>query len=112
MMILDVMDTGTGVRDHDGRLLEAKEMDAIFQLGYTTKEQGTGEGLGLNWVFQIVSDFHHGEIVVRNRKESGAIFSLHLPNHLSPDQSSDENPTEPAKSLAPPTDSRTNPGGE
>lgn len=88
-MIIDVMDTGTGVCDPSGRLLEAKEMDAIFQLGYTTKEQGTGEGLGLNWVFQIINDFHDGEIIVRNRKESGAIFSLQLPIRQRTEVSSD-----------------------
>lgn len=76
---LDVIDSGSGIQDQSGRLLEDHEVKAIFQLGYTTKEQGTGEGLGLNWVRQIVEDFHHGEILARNRREGGVMFRLLLP---------------------------------
>ncbi len=92
---LDVMDSGSGIRDTKNRLLEDHEVTAIFQLGYTTKEQGTGEGLGLNWVRQIVEDFHHGEIVARNRKEGGALFRLLLPIGADIDIQEQNNPQEP-----------------
>ncbi|MDX1971175.1 MAG: ATP-binding protein, partial [Candidatus Sumerlaeia bacterium] len=78
---LEVIDSGSGIRDHSGRLLDEHEISAIFQLGYTTKEQGTGEGLGLNWVRQIVEDFHQGEIVAQNHPGGGALFRLLLPVH-------------------------------
>jgi len=73
-----VEDSGSGIRDRDGRLLDQTEIDRVFQLGYTTKEQGTGEGLGLSWVSQIVREFHGGELVARNRSEGGASFSIVL----------------------------------
>lgn len=76
--VVAVEDTGGGIRDRDGRLLEPEEIDRVFQLGYTTKEQGTGEGLGLSWVSQIVREFHDGELQARNRPEGGASFSIVL----------------------------------
>ncbi len=82
-----VEDNGGGIRDRDGRLLDQHEVDVIFQLGYTTKEQGTGEGLGLNWVFQIVREFHGGELLARNRPDGGASFAIHLPMDLDIDVS-------------------------
>jgi len=76
---IDIQDTGTGIIGKDGKLLSDREIENIFQLGYTTKEQGTGEGLGLNWVKQIVMDFHSGNIKATNSAEGGAIFSLIIP---------------------------------
>lgn len=74
-----VRDSGPGIRDETGRLLAGEELARIFELGYTTKESGSGEGLGLNWVQQIVRDFHDGEIEARNPPEGGAEFVLRLP---------------------------------
>ncbi|MDK2971862.1 MAG: hypothetical protein PWP23_1617 [Candidatus Sumerlaeota bacterium] len=76
-----VEDTGGGIRADDGRLLEPHEIDEIFQLGYSTKEKGASEGLGLNWVQQIVREFHGGEVAARNRPEGGASFTIILPSH-------------------------------
>jgi two-component system sensor histidine kinase MprB len=77
--LIEVHDSGNGIRTPDGRLLEPDETAAIFELGYSTKEQGAGEGLGLNWVQQIVRDFHDGEIEARNRPGGGALFTIRLP---------------------------------
>lgn len=79
---LSVEDDGGGIRDPDGRPLEPHEIDMIFNLGYSTKEEGTGEGLGLNWVYQIVREFHGGEIVARNRPEGGARFTILLRSRI------------------------------
>ena len=37
-----------------------------------------GEGLGLNWVRTILTDFHNGELRARNRPEGGAEFGFSL----------------------------------
>lgn len=76
-----VEDSGGGIRDRDGRLLEPHEIDAIFQLGYSTKEKDSAEGLGLNWVQQIVHDFHGGDLAGGNRSEGGACFRITLSGH-------------------------------
>lgn len=73
-----VEDSGDGIRSADGGLMPPEDIAYIFNLGYTTKEKGSGEGLGLNWVQQIVRDFHGGEISATNRGESGARFVVTL----------------------------------
>lgn len=74
-----VQDTGPGIRNAEGRLLEPDEVGVVFRLGYTTKGEGEGEGLGLAWVQTIVTEFHSGRLVARNRPEGGAEFVLRLP---------------------------------
>lgn len=76
---LVVADSGTGIRDETGRLLDCDEIRTIFRLGYTTKGEDEGEGLGLNWVQTIIAEFHGGRIIARNRDEGGAEFVLILP---------------------------------
>lgn len=71
-----VQDSGGGIRDSEGNLLDPHEIEEIFQLGYSTKEKSTSEGLGLNWVQQIVHEFHGGEIAARNLPEGGAAFAI------------------------------------
>lgn len=82
---ITVEDTGPGLCDKDGHLLNNDQLSEIFQLGYTTKANQEGEGLGLNWVQTIVHEFHGGEIVAANRPEGGAAFTIRLPeSHISP----------------------------
>lgn len=76
---ISVADSGPGIRNAEGRLLETEEISEVFRLGYSTKGEGEGEGLGLNWVQTIVSEFHGGAIIARNRPEGGAEFTLRLP---------------------------------
>lgn len=73
-----VADTGTGIRHRDGRLMDPGEIDVVFRLGYTTKAEG-GEGLGLDWVRQIVGEFHGGRVEASNRSPRGAEFRIVLP---------------------------------
>ncbi|MGE0393908.1 MAG: ATP-binding protein, partial [Vicinamibacterales bacterium] len=63
-----VADTGVGIsQEHLGR---------IFDLYFTTKEQGTG--LGLSMVYRIVQ-MHDGEIDVESTPGRGTTFRVLLP---------------------------------
>ncbi len=72
-------DTGPGIRDENGELLGDDMIQQVFRLGYTTKKNQEGEGLGLNWVQTIVAEFHEGSVSATNRPEGGAQFCVSLP---------------------------------
>lgn len=76
---ISVADTGPGIRDSSGNLMSAETLSEIFRLGFTTKQNQEGEGLGLNWVQSIVREFHGGEVTARNRPEGGAMFIIRIP---------------------------------
>ena len=65
-------DTGPGLSDE----VAGKLFDPFF----TTKSSGTGLGLAI--VARIV-EVHGGQIVVSNRPEGGAVFTLQLPSVVS-----------------------------
>ena len=73
-----ISDMGPGIRTPEGKLAGEEEIMRIFDLGYTTKADGGGEGLGLNWVRTILTDFHNGELRARNRPGGGAEFEFSL----------------------------------
>ncbi|MCD6385609.1 hypothetical protein J7M23_07490 [Candidatus Sumerlaeota bacterium] len=75
---ISVRDYGSGIRSPDGRLLRDSEINKIFLPGYTTKRDDGGEGLGLNWVWIIISEFHNGRITAENCPDGGAQFTLCL----------------------------------
>jgi signal transduction histidine kinase len=77
-IVISVRDTGDGIRNEKGELAEPLEIDKIFYMGYTTKRDDEGEGLGLNWVWTIVNDFHKGRIIPRNVEGGGAEFTIML----------------------------------
>ena len=54
--ILDVTDTGKGIRK--------KDIGNVFRPGFTTKKRGWG--LGLSLAKRIVEEYHHGRIYVRS----------------------------------------------
>ncbi len=70
-----VEDSGAGIRDPQGRLLENTECNRIFEYGYSTKSERS-EGLGLHWVKTIIEQFHHGSVRAENRPEGGARIVL------------------------------------
>ncbi|MFH1743590.1 MAG: HAMP domain-containing sensor histidine kinase [bacterium] len=78
-VVIVVCDDGPGIRDHDGKLLDDREVARIFGAGYSTKGSGAGGGLGLVWVKSIVEEFHQGTIRAWNRPESGAEIVLRFP---------------------------------
>jgi signal transduction histidine kinase len=65
---LSVEDNGTGV--------EPGDEERIFEVFYTTKQKGTGLGLGI--VRRIVED-HRGTITVETDRPVGALFMVTLP---------------------------------
>jgi len=79
-----VRDNGYGIRNARGDLASADEIHAIFQGGFTTKREGMTEGLGLNWVSQIVHDFHRGQLRARNHPDGGAEVSILVPRYEQP----------------------------
>ena len=75
---LRISDTGPGIRDRSGRLLEPYEMNQVFEPGYTTRDEGEGSGIGLNWVRTIIVDLHGGAVTAKNREKGGAEFEVVL----------------------------------
>jgi C4-dicarboxylate-specific signal transduction histidine kinase len=85
-----VFDNGPGIRDKSGELLNSKEVNRIFQSGFTTKTVESGGGLGLSWVKSIVEDFHHGTIEAMNRADGGAQFNITISTSSNQFKNSDE----------------------
>jgi len=88
-VIIAIRDSGEGIRNEKGELASPLEIDQIFNLGFTTKKNEEGEGLGLSWVYTIIAEFHKGRIVPRNHPEGGAEFQIYLPRVI-PDSSEKE----------------------
>ena len=83
-IVIDVVDNGIGLpKENRSRLIEPY---------VTTRAKGTGLGLAI--VKKIMED-HHGEVMLADRPEGGAVVSLIWPPHqprediLSPDDESD-----------------------
>ncbi|MEJ2691456.1 MAG: response regulator [Candidatus Thiodiazotropha sp.] len=64
-------DTGDGVAD--------EIRDRVFDPFFTTKEVGQGSGQGLNICYDIIVNKHGGKIEVKNKPNSGAVFTVRLP---------------------------------
>ena len=67
---LSVTDTGKGIPE--------KDMEFIFEPYFTTKEVGTGTGLGLSVVQGIVKSYG-GDISVQSVVGNGSTFTVYLP---------------------------------
>lgn len=63
------------VRD-DGPGVDAEVIDRIFNPFFTTKDSGTGLGLA---IAHRIIESHGGRIIVHNRSEGGACFTIELP---------------------------------
>jgi signal transduction histidine kinase len=78
-LILTVHDNGAGILNEAGAPAAPQEIERIFVLGYSMREDLQGEGLGLNWVRTIVRDIHGGSIRAENAPGGGALFTLTFP---------------------------------
>lgn len=74
------------LRDH-GPGLPPETRDQVFDAFYTTKEAGSGMGLGMSISHNIISDFG-GALVAENHPDGGAVFTVALQRH-APEQSSE-----------------------
>jgi two-component system cell cycle sensor histidine kinase/response regulator CckA len=71
---IQVIDTGHGI--------PPDIIDRIFEPFFSTKEVGSGTGLGLSTVYGIVKQTG-GFIFVESRPQQGATFSIYLPHYVS-----------------------------
>jgi signal transduction histidine kinase/ActR/RegA family two-component response regulator len=67
---LRISDTGIG--------MDADTQAHVFERFFTTKARGSGYGLGLSMVREIVQN-HGGRIEVDSTKGSGTVFTVHVP---------------------------------
>lgn len=67
--IIDVTDTGKGIRK--------KDLRHVFSPGFTTKERGWG--LGLSLAKRIIEEYHHGKIFLKSSEiGKGTTFRIEL----------------------------------
>jgi signal transduction histidine kinase len=72
-ILIEICDTGTGI---------PKEIQSrIFEPFFTTKAPGSGTGLGLNIVYNIIVQKHHGKIQVDSQPGS-TCFQITLPTRI------------------------------
>jgi signal transduction histidine kinase len=67
---LTFKDTGSGI---DNSLI-----NRIFEPFYTSRELGTGTGIGLSVVHGIISELE-GEILVSSKENEGSVFNVYIP---------------------------------
>ena len=70
MVVLKIIDEGFGI--------PKENLANIFDMFYTTKEQGKGTGLGLSIVYNIVNNYN-GSISVESPGQSGTVVTIVLP---------------------------------
>jgi|GEM_PF-1435408 signal transduction histidine kinase len=61
-----------------GKGIPKEHLQKIFEPLFTTKEKGTGTGLGLSVCYDIIRD-HNGTIYVASKSGQGACFIVELP---------------------------------
>jgi signal transduction histidine kinase len=72
--VLTIKDDGCGMNQH--------VLDNIFEPFFTTKRNSGGTGLGMNIVYNIISQKLQGTIKIESAPEQGASFNITLPAQL------------------------------
>lgn len=67
----EIMDNGIGIK--------VKDQDQIFVPFFTTKEVGTGTGLGMSIAYDIITNKHGGELNFISEFGIGTTFKIKLP---------------------------------
>ncbi len=67
---IEISDTGCGIAQ--------KNLNKIFEPGFTTKQAGMGTGLGLFICYKIIEK-HKGQIIVKSQPGKGSRFIIKLP---------------------------------
>jgi len=75
-VLIEVADTGVGI--------PAENMSRIFDPFFSTKQLGSGTGLGLSTVYGIVRQTG-GFVFVESRPGQGAVFEIYLPHYSGAD---------------------------
>jgi signal transduction histidine kinase len=70
MATVEVADSGPGIPDDI--------INRVFEPFFTTREVGSGMGMGLS-ICHTIMEAHRGSIGVRNRPGGGAVFTINLP---------------------------------
>ena len=84
---LIVEDSGPGVPD--------EALAKVFDPFFTTKGVGKGTGQGLSIARDIIVKLHGGALVVENRPEGGARFTVRLPLNTTPSPLIEDKPAAP-----------------
>jgi signal transduction histidine kinase len=71
-VVIEIRDTGTGI--------PVDKLPHVFDLFFTTKETGKGQGLGLAVSKRIV-DLHGGRITIANAPSGGSVVTIFLPSN-------------------------------
>ncbi len=69
-IIISISDTGCGIKKND--------LNRLFEPFFSTKDVGSGTGLGLSTSFEIVKN-HNGEINVKSEVDKGTMFIIKIP---------------------------------
>jgi signal transduction histidine kinase/CheY-like chemotaxis protein len=91
--VIDIVDHGVGIA--------RENLDRIFEPFFSTKDVGSGTGLGLSTVYGIVKQFD-GFIAVDSTVGQGTTFSVYLPRHEVVEEAAQQAPA--AAAASPPRD--------
>ncbi len=76
--------------DNEGPPIESEQLEKIWDPFFTTKDNGTGLGLG---IVKNIIDAHHGKIAISNLSKGSVRVEIRLPIDLSGDTEIESNPT-------------------
>jgi two-component system cell cycle sensor histidine kinase/response regulator CckA len=90
-VLIEVIDTGVGIKKED--------MERIFEPFFSTKDVGSGTGLGLSTVYGIVHQTG-GYIFASSAPGEGTTFSIYLPEYDEPEDADDAVPAAENQAIA------------